>query len=84
MVTYCHMNATRLYLTFWDNWISFDLKSTGKNAQFKIELKFEVEVILFSFIKEKKKKFEYKMASPAKRPKWRYDFVAFTLQNVST
>ena len=25
-----------------------------------------------------KKKFEHKMASPAKRPKCRYDFVAFT------
>ena len=33
---------------------------------------------------KKQKKFEHKMASPAKRPKCRYDFVAFTWHYVDT
>ena len=62
---------------------SIDNENAGKNAQVKLYFMTELKVILMKEIRhlktiKKQKKFEHKMASPAKRSKCRYDFVAFT------
>ena len=63
---------------------SIDNENADKNAQVKLYFMPELKVIYTyernktSKNNKKQRKFEHKMASPAKRSKCRYDFVAFT------
>ena len=66
-----------------------DNENADKNAQVKLYFMPELKVILYLWKKirhpknnKKQKKFEHKIASPAKRSKCRYDFVAFTWRTI--
>ena len=76
------MNATMSYLRFGKKEFSVHLKISGKTHKDLVRLKSKVFILLkkqdIKSNKKKIKKLEHKTASPAKQPKCRYDFVAFT------
>ena len=82
----CECNKVATDILVKSEFFFVDLKNTGTNTQFKMLMKSEFALILFyernktnknNNIK-KERKCEHRMGSPAKRLKYRYDFVAFT------